>query len=150
MRKTLTALMMAFTLLVVSGGLGFAQDLQKGLEAAKKGDYATALREFRPLAEQGNVYAQFNLGLMYNNGLGVTQDYSEAVKWYRKAAEQGHADAQYNLGVMYAEGQGVTQDYSEAMKWYRKAAEQGDANAQYNLGVMYEKVRASLKTTKKQ
>jgi len=96
-------------------------------------------------AQQGDAEAQYNLGVMYAQGLGVTQNYAEAVKWYRKAAEQGYAAAQFNLGGMYHQGQGVPQeampdgewDYSEAMKWYRKAAEQGHANAQSNLGLMY-------------
>ena len=88
-------------------------------------------------AEQGDAFAQFSLGVMYGNGMGVTQDYKEADKWYRKAAEQGNAEAQFNLGVMYEDGQGVAQDYKEALKWWRKAAEQGERKAQYNLGAMY-------------
>ncbi len=94
--------------------------------------------EGRLAAEQGNASAQYNLGLMYDNGQGVTQDYAEAVKWYRLAAEQGDADAQYNLALMYRDGQGVTQDDAEAVKWYRLAAGQGVAQAQYNLGWMYD------------
>ena len=74
---------------------GFAE----GVAAFERRDYATALREFRPLAEQGHADAQFNLGLMYYKGQGVPQDHAEAMKWYRKAAEQGDADAQRNLGV---------------------------------------------------
>ena len=76
-------------------------DFQKGLDAAKRGDYATALREWEPLAEQGHAAAQTLLGVMYENGKGVPQDYAMAVKWYTLAAEQGHADAQYGLGGMY-------------------------------------------------
>ena len=75
----------------------FAQDFQKGADAYIAGDYATALQEWRPLAEQGYASAQYNLGQMYTNGEGVPQDYTEAVKWYRLAAEQGYADAQTNL-----------------------------------------------------
>ena len=114
--------------------------LDKGVAAYDRGDYAAALREWRPLAKQGNANAQYNLGIMYNNGRGVPQDFAEAVKWYRKAAEQGMAEAQVNLGVMYMyyNGHGVPQDLAEAVKWNRKAAEQGDAGAQYNLGVMYD------------
>ena len=107
------------------------------MAAYQRGDYATAIRELRPLAEQGNAEAQYGLGVMYEHGQGVPQDDAEAVKWYRKAAEQGEANAQFILGNMYDDGRGVTQDYAEALKWYRKAAEQGDAEAQYNLGVMY-------------
>ncbi len=109
----------------------------EGLAAYQRGDYATALRDWRPLAEQGNANAQFFLGLMYGNGLGVPRDYAKALQWWRKAAEQGVAGAQYNLGIMYDTGRGVPQDYAEAARWYRKAAGQGDATAQFNLGFMY-------------
>jgi len=113
------------------------QQFQQGLEATKRGDYQTAFKLWLPLAEQGDASAQFNLGLMYDNGQGVKQDDVDAVKWYRKAAEQGYAKAQFNLGVMYHNGLGVKQDDVEAVKWYRKAAEQGNAKAQFNLGVSY-------------
>ena len=89
-------------------------------------------------AGQGNAKAQYNLGVVYYEGNGVTQDYEQAVKWTRLAAEQGYADAQYNLGVMYTKGQGVPQDNKEAVKWTRLAAEQEHVDAQYDLGVMYE------------
>lgn len=101
-----------------------AQDFNTGLAAARAGDFATAVEIWRPLAEQGHVSAQNNLGLMYDNGYGVPQDYAEAVKRYRLAAEQGLADAQYHLGGMYYDGDGDLQDYAEAAKWYRLAAEQ--------------------------
>ncbi len=90
--------------------------------AYQRGDYATAIRELRPLAEQGDGDAQNNLGTMYDYGQGVPQDDAKAVKWYRKAAEQGNAGAQYNLGVMYGNGQGVPQDYAQAHMWYNLAA----------------------------
>jgi hypothetical protein len=110
--------------------------LDEGVAAYKRGDYASALREWRPLAKQGNAKAQNNLGIMYSEGLGVPQDDAEALQWYRKAAEQGDADGQFNLGLMYANGEGVPQDYARAVKWYRKAAEQGHAIAQNNLGLV--------------
>ncbi len=98
-------------------------DFNAGVAAYKKGDYATALREWRPLAKQGDAKAQYNLGLMYGNGEGVPQDYARAVKWYRMAApEQGNAGAQNNLGVMYDKGLGVPQDYAQAHMWYNLAA----------------------------
>ena len=91
-------------------------------------------------AETGDAEAQFNLALMYNNGIPeqLQKNDREAAKWYRKAAEQGHVEAQFNLGLMYDKGEGVRQDFKEAAKWFRKAAEQGHASAQYNLGVMYD------------
>ncbi len=73
-------------------------------------DDAEAVKWYRKAAEQGDGDAQFNLALMYYNGLYVPQDYAEAAKWYRKAAEQGHAKAQYNLDLMYGKGLGVSQD----------------------------------------
>ncbi len=82
----------------------------EGVAAANRGDYATALREFRPLAEQDHAGAQSYLGFMYADGRGVSQDDAEAVTWYRKAAEQGNAEAQFNLGIMYYNGHGVPQN----------------------------------------
>ena len=111
MKRLLTTLVI-LTGLIGSGGAVWAQDLNKGLKAAQSGDFATALKEWKPLAEQGNAVAQYNLALMYGNGWGVTQDYAEAVNWYRKAAEQEDAFAQFNLALMYRKGKGVTQDYA--------------------------------------
>ena len=102
-------------------------DYDRGFIAYEAGDYATALREWRPLAEQGDAQAQHNLASMYNKGEGVSADDTEAVKWYLLAAEQGVSSAQYNLGNAYRNGEGVNQDYSEAKKWYLLAAEQGHA-----------------------
>ena len=112
-------------------------DFDKGLDAAKKGDYKTALNEFFPLAQQGDSVAQFMLGVMYVNGEGVIQDDKQAVHWYRKAAEQGYASAQHELGIMYTHGRGVIQDDKQAMHWYRKASEQGNTSAQFMLGSGY-------------
>ena len=137
MMKRLLATLVILTGLIGSGGDVLAQDFKEGVKAYDSGDFDLAMRKWKPLAEQGDREAQFNIGLMYKMGNGVTQDYAEAVKWHRKAAEQGEAAAQYNLGGMYKRGDGVTQDDAEALKWYRKAAEQGDAVAQYNLGVSY-------------
>ena len=124
--------------LMLTGGAA-AGPLEEGVAAYQRGDYATALRLWRPLAEQGDGLAQSNLGVAYDEGRGVGQDDAEAVKWYRLAAEQGYAGAQYNLASMYAEGEGVPQDDAEALKWFRLAAKQGHARAQYDLGVMYAK-----------
>ena len=103
-------------------------------EGARQDDAEDAvLSSLREKAEQGDAYAQFNLGIMYAKGQGVPQDDKEAVRWVRAAAEQGNADAQFNLGIMYAEGQGVPQDDKEAVRWVRAAAEQGNTDAQFNL-----------------
>jgi uncharacterized protein len=124
-------------LLVWMTPVSWGADFEKGVIAWRSGDYATALREWTPLAEQGDARAQNNLASMYFNGQGVPQDYKTAVKWYTRAAEQGDASAQFNLALMYDNGQGVPQDYKTAVKWYTRAAEQGNASAQNNLASMY-------------
>ena len=133
MRTLIIIPVLLFSLLL--GVPSYSADFNKGLTAAQSGDWATALKEWKPLAEEGNAVAQNNLGLMYQNGWGVPQDYKEAVYWYRLAVEQGYAIAQYNLGLMYEKGKGVPQDDKEAVRLYRLAAEQGYADAQGNLGV---------------
>ena len=125
---------LAATLTPVAAVSGPFED---GLDAYDSGDYATALRLWRPLAEQGNAHAEHALGVMYDEGQGVPQDDAEAVKWYRLAADQGLAEAQYNLGNSYQLGQGVPQDDAEAVAWYRLSAEQGLAAAQHNLAGRY-------------
>ena len=114
------------------------QCFNKGRDYHRSKNYTEAAKWYRKAAEQGNADAQCNLGVLYEDGKGVTQNYSEAAKWYRMAANQGLADAQYFLSYLYEEGLGVTQSYSEAAKWSRKAADQGDADAQNDLGFMYE------------
>ena len=121
-----------------------AQDPQKGVTAYQADDYATALQEWKPLADQGDAFSQALLGTMYYIGQGGPQDYAEAMKWFRLAADQGYASAQSDLGDMYFKGRGVPQDYAEAVKWYRLAADQGYARAQSMLGNMYYAGQASV------
>jgi TPR repeat protein len=79
--------------------------------------------ELLKAAERGNDAAQFNLGLMYEQGQGkhLRADYAVAVSWYRKSAEQGHAQARIRLGTLYASGRGVPQDYGQAYMWFSLA-----------------------------
>ncbi len=112
-------------------------DFQAGVEAYEQGDYATALREWRPLAEEGDAEAQFYVGALYYHGEGVPQSNAEAARWYRRAADRGHAAAQHNLGVMLYTGEGMSVNAQEALEWFQRAAEQGHGPAQYNLGIMY-------------
>jgi len=129
-----------------------AGPFEDAVAAYDRGDYVAAHRLFRPLADQGDALAQFNLGLMYANGQGVPQNDAEAFGWFRSAADQGLADAQYNLGLMYLNGKSPLNmfvsdpksadvvkkiHYASAVEWFRKAADQGHALAQYNLGSMY-------------
>jgi uncharacterized protein len=84
------------------------------------------MKEWIPLAEDGDSAVQYNLALMYEYGNGVLQDYKEAIKWYTLAAEQGDAMAQNNLGVMYENGHGVLQDNVIAHMWYNIGAANGN------------------------
>ena len=88
--KNLHVLLLMVSLLTCAGGVAIAQDYDAGLKAAQAGDFQTALKEWKPLADQGLAGAQFNLGIMYANGRGVVEDDAEAVRWYRLAADQGH------------------------------------------------------------
>lgn len=108
------------------------------IDSKTKAKFAEAIKKYRPRAEAGDAIAQYNLGVLYNEGIGTQRNYHEALKWFRMAADQGDADAQNNLGIMYYEGQGVGKNYSQAFHWYTLAAEQGHVAAQYNLGIMYE------------
>lgn len=112
-----------------------ASEFAKGSAAITSGDYETAYEEFMPLAEQGNIRAQYNIALMYDSGLGVTLDYNEAVKWYLKAAEQGLPGAQHNLGVIYAGGKNIPQDLVQAYFWFDLAAASGMDTAKQNRNI---------------
>lgn len=100
-----------------------------GYQSYLKGDYTAAYDEWLPLAELGDAEAQFNLGVLYDEGAGVERDMATAADWYRKAATQGFIDAQTNLGIMYYHGLGVDRDHELAAHWFRLAADQGDAEA---------------------
>ena len=117
---------------VEDGEARIARQLEDGVAAAQRGDYAAAFRLWRPIAK-----AQYALGIMHINGKGVARDDGAAVKWFRSAAEQGFLDAQFNLGVAYLAGKGAPQNDAEAAKWFRLAAEQNQIAAQFNLGRAY-------------
>lgn len=109
-----------------------------GVDAARRGDFNSAIAIWTPLAEQGDVLSQRNLGLLY---AGVKQNPVEAAKWFGLAAAQNDTVSQLTLGEMYAEGSGVRRNYPEAVKWYELAAAQSDGEAQFKLGVLYDEGR---------
>ena len=108
-----------------------------GIAAYKANDLPLAYKEFLEAAKEGHADSQFNVALMYEQGIGVGKDEKEAVLWYGKAASQGNAAAQFNLGVLYENGRGTKIDFAKANEWYRKASAQGDALAIGNLGMLY-------------
>jgi hypothetical protein len=111
--------------------------MDEARRAYKSGDYRTAYRIWRRLAEAGHAEAQFELALVYSKGRGVTKNLATGFEWFRKAAAQGHAVAQYNLGVALVNGYGVARNHAEAVAWFRKAADQGYDDAMVELGLQY-------------
>lgn len=110
---------------------------EAGLKALDANNMPQAFQEFLAAAKEGHADSQFNVALMYEQGLGVSKNEKEAFFWYGKSASQGNAGAQFNLGVLYENGIGTTIDYAKANEWYRKASEQGDGLAIGNLGMLY-------------
>jgi TPR repeat protein len=135
MRIFPTIILVAFATILPASS--WSEDFAKGQEAYFSGDYQTAMTEWLPLAEAGQMDGQYGMGLLYANGFGVDMNDEQALKWYGLAADQGHAEAQCNLAVMHANGWGVPQSNETALKWYLLAAEQGITQAQISLGKMY-------------
>ena len=100
MKRHILTLWLSICLALGSFGIGWSGDFQKGVEAYNKGDFATALKEWTPLAEQGNVKAQYNLGLMYALGEGVIQDNVYAYMWWNIAASTGLDNAKKNKKIV--------------------------------------------------
>lgn len=118
MKLFLPALVVLLSLLAAPAT---AQDYDKGVASYERGDYVAALWKWRPLAEQGDAQAQYELGQSYFRGRGVLRDYTEAAKWFRLAAEKGYAEAQVLLGGMYTAEQGVPLDYVQGYMWVNLA-----------------------------
>ena len=143
-RTALRVLGLAVLLLLLSGlGSGWARgDTQQatfadGMRAHLAKRYGESRTIFADLAAAGNVRAQFMMGTIHEQGLGVPKSLECAVAWYRKAADGGNASAQYNLGVLYQFGKGIAKDAKAAAFWLQKAADQGHGRAQNNLSTFY-------------
>ena len=121
--RPIATVALAATLL--AGAPGARADFDSGLAAYRDGDYATALVEFRKLADRGVVIAYTNLGYMYALGEGVEADLAEAARWFERAARAGDVASQLTLGVMYANGEGVERDQVKAFAWLSLAGAAG-------------------------
>lgn len=134
-----------FLVVLTFGALAVAlpalADFQAGLDAYQKGDYVTAAKEWRPLADSGDPVAQFNLGLLFLDGHGVPQSPAEAANWFRRAAEQDYTEAQHNLGAMYASGQGVKRDYVQAYKWLNLCAAKANSGCASQRDLVAKKLK---------
>ena len=102
-------------------------------------DSEQALRHLRSAAHRGSARAQFELGVAYDRGVGVTQNYATAEIWYEKAAAQGLIEAIFNLATLFDEGLSAPKDHAAALIWYRQAARAGNPLAENNIGNLHEK-----------
>jgi uncharacterized protein len=137
--STVLVLMLLVSITSCRGSSSRSTNFDEGIVAARRGDFKTAMEIWKPLAEEGYPDAQFHVGYLFANGLGLNAKLTEAKSWYEQAAAQGNANAQYYLAGMYAEGSGVKADPVLAQSWLRKAALGGNTDAQNNLGAMYAK-----------
>jgi len=119
--------------------------LRSGIAAFETKQFVRAYQLLLPLAEAGNIDAQYRLAIMAQNGLGMVVNQNDAVRWMRGAAEQGFDLAQHGLGFMYMQGECVEQDDVQAAHWFRLAAEQGLSGAQITLGDFYKEGRGVKK-----
>ena len=141
MKQRLIPLMLACL-----AGCNSLPDMNKAAACYKEKDYRCAFSEYSKAAEQGDLSALSNLGLMYEKGYGVKKDYAEALERYFAAAKQGYVSGQVRLAALYEVRYG---EYLKAVEWYRKAVEQDNAEAQYRLGEMYLSSRGVVKDNEK-
>jgi TPR repeat protein/serine/threonine protein kinase len=112
--------------------------LARGLSFYNAKNYIAAFPLLRQAADAGNSTGMRGVGMIYQNGWGVSKDYGEAMKWFRKAADAGDGAGMADIGQLYLNGYGVAKDYGEAMKWSRKGAEAGSAFGMWKIGLLYE------------
>jgi uncharacterized protein len=132
MRACLSAVLLVLATEPVAAG-----SLEEARTAFDKGDFRSAERTYGELSNQGDRTAQLQLGLMYDEGLGIPKHYHQAVRWYAVAASQGDPEAPFYLGRIYQDGRGGPRNYPRARQWYRVAAHRGNQQAAVNLGSMH-------------
>jgi TPR repeat protein len=130
-RTAALALLLALAVSPVRAGY------DEGLAAYQKRDWATAIREFKPLAAQGNSAAQARLGRILFEGLGGTRDDVEALKLLNAAAVAGEPLAQHWLGSAYFNGRAVPKDVSQALVWFGRAADKGQPESLHAMGEIH-------------
>jgi len=112
-------------------------DLSSGIAAFEGKHFSTASRLLSPLADQGDVEAQFRMAIMAQNGLGMVVNEKVAFQNMLAAAEQGHALSMHGLGFMFLEGECTEKDTSKAAKWFHKAVDAGLQGSMTTLAMMY-------------
>ncbi len=121
----------------VTSSISFAQNLERGAQAFFEKDYDVAYEELMPLAEEGEPMAEFLIGSMYSEGLGLPQDRKTGFVWMRRAADHGNVYAQALLGAMYRYGRGIPKDYDKAFTYFSLAVDQGSEAALHGLAGLY-------------
>ena len=135
MGKRMKLILRLLTVFLVLGFISFCLVQESKAEL-------NVVQDIRSSAEQGDVTAQYNLGLMYYRGEGVLKNFQKAIYWFTKAAEQGSWHAQHGLGIVYSEGKGkrVLQDYVIAYAWFNIAASQNIDVAKSNRETLSKKM----------
>ncbi len=110
--------------MIYGDGLGVPAD-----ETASRRWLIRASAAVRQAAEQGQAWAQTDLGAMYERGWMVQRNPTVASVWYRRAAEQGDVGGRYRLALLLDRGEGVDRDRASARSWFERAAGQGHAAA---------------------
>jgi TPR repeat protein len=111
--------------------------LQEGLNAYNNKNYKEAYNIFSILSQEGNSQAQYILGSMYLDGIGVKKDYKKAYELFMQSAKQNNSFGEYALGYLYKHGLGVKKDLSKTLYWWEKSAKENNRDALYGLGFLY-------------
>lgn len=109
----------------LAAGFAEAGDFARATVLYRSRHYDEALDLLKPLAAAGDPYAQYTIGVMYDDGRGVPKNLRLAHVWYLRAARNGLADAQFITGMFYAAGRGRAQDPVRAYVWFDLAAAGG-------------------------
>jgi TPR repeat protein len=107
-------------------------EFQDGKPGVAPRDYAKAHKYHLQAALAGNALSMFDLGSMYEMGLGTERNLVEAARWYGLSARYGLAQGQYNYATMLERGDGVPADQVEAYKFFVLAARNGFTGVPYN------------------
>lgn len=126
-----------FLFLSTFSNLSQGNDLELGIYELNRGEFHSAIEQFRPLVAEGYAPAQYQMAIVYQHGYGIAKDGMKALALFELAAKQNYSDAQFELALIYTEGKLVPQDLKKAYELTYKAAKKGLASAQFNLAVMY-------------
>lgn len=141
MRKVDLILLAEVTVACIATERAYAGPFEDGIAAYRRKDFVKAAALLRPLAERGDALAQYYVGSLYEDGLGVKRDASEALQWYLKADAKGCFGAAGQIGYLYSNLSlnkiDIPRSTHEAKRWYLKSAQGGDPEGQYKIGDMY-------------